>query len=91
MVRETAAGFEGIMFALTSIAFLISGFIVYRIAHGLKVSLDGEPSEVARLLSRVADGDLTQKIEARYENSVLFSLKKTQNQLSSTVTNIAGA
>ena len=79
------------MFALTSIAFLISGFIVYRIAHGLKVSLDGEPSEVARLLSRVADGDLTQKIEARYENSVLFSLKKTQNQLSSTVTNIAGA
>ena len=91
MVRETAAGFEGIMLLLTSIAFLISGFIVYRIAHGLKVSLDGEPSEVASLLSKVADGDLTQTIEARYENSVLFSLKKTQNQLSSTVANIACA
>ena len=91
MVRETAAGFEGIMLILTSIAFLISGFIVYRIAHGLKVSLDGEPSEVASLLSKVADGDLTQTIEARYENSVLFSLKKTQNQLSSTVANIACA
>jgi methyl-accepting chemotaxis protein len=91
MVRDTAASFEGVMLALTGIAFLISGFIVYRIAKGLKVSLDGEPREVAHLLSRVADGDLTQKIEARYENSVLFSLKKTQDQLSSTVANITGA
>jgi methyl-accepting chemotaxis protein len=91
MVRETAASFEGVMLALTAIAFLISGFIVYRIAKGLRVSLDGEPSEVARLLSQVAEGDLTQSIEVRYENSVLFSLKKTQSQLSSTVANIAGA
>lgn len=91
MVRETAASFEGVMLALTAIAFLISGFIVYRIAKGLRVSLDGEPSEVARLLSQVAGGDLTQSIEVRYENSVLFSLKKTQSQLSSTVANIAGA
>ena len=91
MVRETAASFEGVMLALTGIAFLISGFIVYRIAKGLRVSLDGEPSEVANLLSKVAEGDLTQNIEVRYENSVLFSLKKTQKQLSSTVANIAGA
>ena len=91
MVRETAASFEGVMLALTGIAFLISGFIVYRIAKGLRISLDGEPSEVASLLSKVAEGDLTQNIEVRYENSVLFSLKKTQNQLSSTVTNIADA
>ena len=91
MVRETAASFEGVMLALTGIAFLISGFIVYRIAKGLRISLDGEPSEVASLLSKVAEGDLTQSIEVRYENSVLFSLKKTQNQLSSTVTNIADA
>lgn len=91
MVRETAASFEGVMLVLTGIAFLISGFIVYRIAKGLRISLDGEPSEVASLLSKVAEGDLTQSIEVRYENSVLFSLKKTQNQLSSTVTNIADA
>ena len=91
MVRETAASFEGVMLALTGIAFLISGVIVYRIAKGLRISLDGEPSEVASLLSKVAEGDLTQNINVRYENSVLFSLKKTQNQLSSTVANIAGA
>jgi methyl-accepting chemotaxis protein len=91
MVRETAASFEGVMLVLTGIAFLISGFIVYRIAKGLRISLDGEPSEVASLLSKVAEGDLTQSIEVRYENSVLFSLKKTQNQLSSTVINIADA
>jgi len=91
IVRETAANFAGVMLALTGMAFLISGFIVYRIARGLKISLDGEPREVAKLLSKVAEGDLTQNIEARYENSVLFSLKKTQNQLSSTVANIADA
>ncbi|MGB2740895.1 MAG: methyl-accepting chemotaxis protein [Cognaticolwellia sp.] len=89
IVRETAASFSGVMLVLTGIAFLISGFIVYRITKGLKVSLDGEPNYVAHLLSKVAEGDLTQSIEARYENSVLFSLKKTQNKLSSTVANIA--
>jgi methyl-accepting chemotaxis protein len=89
IVRETAASFSGVMLVLTGIAFLISGFIVYRITKGLKVSLDGEPNYVAHLLSKVAEGDLTQNIEARYENSVLFSLKKTQNKLSSTVANIA--
>ncbi|PAJ75299.1 hypothetical protein CJF42_05935 [Pseudoalteromonas sp. NBT06-2] len=90
-VRETTADFQGVMLALTGIAFLISGIIVYRIAKGLKVSLDGEPKDVAGLLSQVAMGDLTQNIEANYENSVLFSLKKMQNQLSATVSNITGA
>ena len=60
-------------------------------------SLEDEPSTInwssgtRDSLSKVAEGDLTQSIEVRYENSVLFSLKKTQNQLSSTVTNIADA
>jgi len=91
LVRETAADFEGVILALTAIAFFISGFIVFRIAKGLKISLDGEPSDVASLLSKVADGDLTQNIAAHHEGSVLSSLKKTQNQLSATVTNIAHA
>lgn len=91
LVRETAENFAGIMLALTAIAFLISGFIVYRITKGLKVSLDGEPKDVAALLSNVAEGDLTQVIEATHENSVLYSLKKTQNQLRATMSNIADA
>lgn len=91
LVRETADSFAGVMLALTGIAFLISGFIVYRITKGLKVSLDGEPRDVAALLFKVAEGDLTQAIEAKYENSVLYSLEKTQNQLRATVGNIADA
>ena len=90
-VRSTTADFQGVMLALTIIAFFISGLIVFLIAKGLKISLDGEPKEVADLLSKVAKGDLTQEINAKFENSVLFSLKKTQNQLSNTVSNIAGA
>ena len=42
----------------------ISGLIVFLIAKGLKISLDGEPKEVADLLSKVAKGDLTQEIKA---------------------------
>ncbi|NRA61036.1 MAG: hypothetical protein HRU25_09035 [Psychrobium sp.] len=79
------------MLILIAIAFTISGFIVYRITTGIKVSLDGEPRDVAALLSKVAQGDLTQEIEANHENSVLYSLKKTKNQLRSTVNNIADA
>jgi len=88
VVRETAADFQGVMLALTGIAFLISGFIVHKITSGLKKSLDGEPRDVACMLSKVAEGDLTQHIEALHEDSVLFSLKKTQIQLSATVVNI---
>jgi len=88
VVRETAADFQGVMLALTGIAFLISGFIVHKITSGLKKSLDGEPRDVACMLSKVAEGDLTQHIEAHHEDSVLFSLKKTQTQLSATVVNI---
>lgn len=91
IVRKTAESFTGVMLALTGVAFLISGLIVYRIMKGLKVSLDGEPRDVAELLSKVAKGDLTQKIEAKHENSVLSSLKQTQTQLRATVSNIAEA
>jgi methyl-accepting chemotaxis protein len=91
IVRNTAKSFSGLMLALTGMAFLLSAFIVYRIAKGIKVSLDGEPRDVAALLYKVAEGDLTQEIEAKHENSVLYSLQKTQNQLRSTMCSIADA
>jgi methyl-accepting chemotaxis protein len=91
LVKETAENFAGLMMALTGIAFIISGIIVYRITRGLKVSLDGEPRDVAKLLYKVAEGDLTQEIRAKYENSVLYSLQKTQNQLRTIICNIANA
>jgi len=91
IVRSTAKSFSGLMLTLTAMAFLLSAFIVYRIARGIKVSLDGEPIDVAALLYKVAKGDLTQEIEAQHENSVLYSLQKTQNQLRSTMCNIADA
>ncbi|MDO6489154.1 methyl-accepting chemotaxis protein [Colwellia sp. 6_MG-2023] len=91
LVKETAENFAGLMLALTGIAFIISGIIVYRITKALKVSLDGEPRDVAKLLYKVAEGDLTQEIRAKHENSVLYSLQKTQNQLRTIMCNIANA
>ena len=91
LVKETAESFAGLMLALTGVAFLISGIIVYRITKALKVSLDGEPRDVAKLLYKVAEGDLTQEIRAKHENSVLYSLQKTQNQLRTIMCNIANA
>ncbi|WP_159821846.1 methyl-accepting chemotaxis protein [Colwellia sp. 20A7] len=91
LVKETAENFAGLMLALTGVAFIISGIIVYRITTALKVSLDGEPRDVAKLLYKVAEGDLTQEIRAKYENSVLYSLQKTQNQLRKIICNIANA
>lgn len=91
VVRDSADGFQGIMLMLTSIAFLISAFIVYLMVRSLKESLDGEPKDVAALLAKVADGDLTQHISSNHENSVLASLNRTQKKLNTTVVSIANA
>ena len=90
-IREGAAGFTAFMLLLTGLAILFGIVLAILIERSLKVSLGGEPREVANILSKVQEGDLSQTIRTSPEGSVLYSVQLMQNRLGEVVTNIVNA
>ncbi len=89
LARAAAKDFSGIMLWLTGIAALISLIIIFLIVKSLRLSIGGEPNEVASILSRLSQGDLTQEINSKDDNSILHSVEVLQNQLATIVTKIS--
>ena len=88
LARAGARDFSGIMLLLTSIAGLISLLVIYLIVKSLRLSIGGEPTKVADLLSKLSQGDLTLDIDSKDNSSILHSVKLLQGQLRNIVTNI---
>lgn len=89
LARAGAQDFSGIMLLLTSIAGVISILVIYLIVKSLRLSIGGEPTTVADLLSKLSQGDLTLDINSKDIKSILHSVELMQNQLRNIVTNIA--
>lgn len=90
-IREGAAGFTAFMLLLTGLSILFGIVLAVLIERSLKASLGGEPREVADILSRVQEGDLSQTIRPSPVGSVLHSVQLMQNRLGEVVTNIVDA
>jgi methyl-accepting chemotaxis protein len=90
-IREGAAGFTTFMLLLTGLAILFGIVLAVLIERSLKASLGGEPREVADILARVQEGDLSQSIRKAPEGSVLHSVQLMQARLGEVVTNIVDA
>lgn len=90
-IREGAAGFTAFMLLLTGLAVLFGIVLATLIERSLKASLGGEPREVADILAKVQEGDLSQTIRKSPEGSVLHSVQLMQNRLGEVVTNIVNA
>lgn len=90
-IREGAAGFSAFMLLLTGLAILFGIVLAILIERSLKASLGGEPREVADILSKVQEGDLSQTIRQSPQGSVLHSVQLMQNRLGEVVTNIVNA
>jgi methyl-accepting chemotaxis protein len=75
--------------ALFALAFVVSEWVVRRIAH----QLGGEPSHAKAIAARIAAGDLAQPVvvHARDASSVVGALRDMQNGLSATVAEIAAS
>lgn len=86
--REVADGFQSIMVIISSIALIISIFVVRVIKCNLYSSLGGEPRVAVASLSTIEQGDLTLQVLTQYPNSLLATLEKMKNKLQSTVSNI---
>ena len=91
LVRDRSHAFSGMMYTVTSVSVVFGLLIVTVVVLSLSRSLGGEPTDIVRILSRMADGDLSQRFSHSNERSVLGSLAKMQSQLRSTIAGIGEA
>ncbi|EPJ84771.1 methyl-accepting chemotaxis sensory transducer [Pseudomonas sp. CFII64] len=90
-VRVTAANFAWLMSLATAVAVAIGIIASLLIINSIKSTLGAEPNEVARLIRRLASGELNDKIDTRYPDSVMGALKTTATHLSGTITQVRSA
>ncbi|MCF7532831.1 methyl-accepting chemotaxis protein [Pseudomonas sp. P2498] len=90
-VRVTAAQFASLMLLSTGIAVVLGIIASLLIIRGLKSTLGAEPHQVAASIRRLAAGELTDKIETTYPDSVMGALKATNLHLSATITEVRSA
>ncbi|EAV9674434.1 methyl-accepting chemotaxis protein [Campylobacter upsaliensis] len=77
-----ATGSFGItMLSVVGAALVFALLIAYFIVSYIKKSVGGEPNEVNRVIKEVANGNLTQKIDTNYSESILYAVGKMQEQL----------
>lgn len=83
-VKETQSS-EVTMIIIAIIVLILSAIIVYFIVRFIKHSVGGEPDDVNKIITEVANGNLTQKIQVKYQHSILDVVVKMQEQLRSIV------
>ncbi|MCR2101512.1 methyl-accepting chemotaxis protein [Campylobacter upsaliensis] len=69
------------MLNIVGVALVFALLIAYFIVSYIKKSVGGEPNEVNRIITEVANGNLTQKINTDYSKSILYVVGKMQEQL----------
>jgi methyl-accepting chemotaxis protein len=90
-VRATASQFASLMLLATGIAVVLGIIASLLIIRSLKSTLGAEPHQVAASIRRLAAGELTDKIETSYPDSVMGALKATNLHLSGTITEVRSA
>lgn len=83
-VKETQSS-EITMIVIVIIVLILSAIIAYFIVRFIKHSVGGEPDDVNKIITEVANGNLTQKIQVKYQHSILDVVVKMQEQLRSIV------
>ena len=86
-LQETKS-FRLIIFVVAIAVLLISSVTAYVIVHYIKHLVGGEPSEVNRIITEIANENLTQKIQTKEKGSILDSVAKMQEQLKNIIRKI---
>ncbi|MBD8121400.1 methyl-accepting chemotaxis protein [Pseudomonas lutea] len=90
-VRATASQFASLMLLATGVAAVLGIIASLLIIRSLKSTLGAEPHQVAASIRRLAAGQLTDRIETAYPDSVMGALKATNLHLSATITEVRSA
>ncbi|MDF3196203.1 methyl-accepting chemotaxis protein [Pseudomonas sp. 1928-m] len=90
-VREAAGGFRLLILLVTAAAVLLSIGVSLLIINKLKSTLGAEPYKVAEVIQRLANGELNQRIQTRYPDSVMGALQDMVKHLTDTITQVRSA
>ena len=73
--------------------FIVLSALGWWILRSILAQLGGEPAEVADIANKIADGDLTLKIEipATDHSSLMFTMKRMTEKLSQVISEVNGA
>ncbi|AIB36218.1 chemotaxis protein [Pseudomonas simiae] len=90
-VQSAAGTFAMLMVLASAVAIILSVLVSLLIIRKVKATLGAEPEEVAEAIRRLADGELNQRIETRYPDSVMGILKNALARLSDTISEVRSA
>ena len=84
-VQGIAGGFHLMILLLAAAALVLSVLVSLLIIRSLKSTLGAEPDEVRQVIRRLAEGELNQRIETPYPDSVMGALRDTFARLTDTM------
>lgn len=90
-VQSAASNFAVLMVLASAVAIILSVLVSLLIIRKVKATLGAEPEEVAEAIRRLANGELNQRIETRYPDSVMGILKNALARLSDTISEVRSA
>lgn len=88
-VREGSGGFKQLMLIVTSLAMVLGLAVSYNVVSRIMRTIGGEPELAARLIKQVAAGDLTQKIETRYPESIMGAVATMTEKLAAIIRDVS--
>ncbi|MBU4610093.1 MCP four helix bundle domain-containing protein [Achromobacter sp. GG226] len=90
---QEAGGFVPLMLTALALALLLSAVVAWRVARSIRGQLGAEPTALAAVAGRVADGDLSVVIDTpnTRRESVLASLGAMQRHLATVVADVRTA
>ncbi|ULO01784.1 Tar/Tsr sensor-containing MCP-domain signal transduction protein [Campylobacter sp. RM5004] len=86
--RGTISGFLSNSMIITIIAFVVAILLALYISKLIISSLGGEPKYAVKIVNSIAHGNLNTKIDTKYKDSMLYSLKEMQNRLKEIVSEV---
>lgn len=86
--RGTISGFLSNSMIITIIAFVVAILLALYISKLIISSLGGEPKDAVKIVNSIAHGNLNTKIDTKYKDSMLYSLKEMQNRLKEIVSEV---
>ncbi len=85
--REQTNSFQSIMTTVTVIALIIGAVVAVHLVSALKGIIGGEPEYAAMVINQITAGDLTVKVTASGEQSILTSVKHLSQHLTQMTNN----
>lgn len=88
LVRSESGNFQALMLVITLIAVVIGAVISQQLVARITRTIGGEPEEAARVINRIASGDLTTRVEVKQRDSIMGAVAAMAQQLAGVIRDV---